>query len=251
MEKSLRQTKQQHVMSKLDRRNRAKQLRVNHHAAQLKAGSIFAGLDGAPRIVAVVPLCASVDAKKVMGMLNGSVDLDVSVEGDRSMLKVHVERFKQNMIYLPVVRNLLSVLDACRMADFVVWVLDATEEVDSVGETLLRAAQSQGISNVLAAAQVRNPLLCNPNSRLIKPESGIYRVTEKTSPDLGISQILHHTFLPSSRESQRTGLEAGMSKCSPCALHKLPQRHILEGRPKLDGGRRGELAIQQGGHWCQ
>jgi pre-rRNA-processing protein TSR1 len=155
VEKGLRQTKQQHVMTKLDRKNRAKQLRIKNLAAQVKAASVFAGRDGAPRIVAIVPLSSGVDQRLAVRQLNESVDVTEAFTEGTPFLSVHVERFKQNVTYLHVPRDLLAVLDACRMADFVVWVMDAREEaVDEVGETLVRAAQSQGISNVMATVQV-------------------------------------------------------------------------------------------------
>jgi len=53
-----------------------------------------------------------------------------------------------------VKRDLLSVLDACKVADFVVLVLSAKQEVDEHGELLLRSIEAQGISNTIPAVQV-------------------------------------------------------------------------------------------------
>jgi pre-rRNA-processing protein TSR1 len=152
IEKSSRQNKQQIVLSKLDRRNRAKQLRQNSHAQHIRAASVFVGREGAPRIVAVVPLCEGVDAQETVRCLNEAADMD---EDERDEKRVWVERFKQNVAYVTVPRELIEVLDACRMADFVVLVMDANREVDFIGESLLKAAESQGISNVLVVAQVQ------------------------------------------------------------------------------------------------
>lgn len=150
IEPTTRQNKQQIVYSKFDRKNRAKQLRQNNHAQHVKAASVFAGRDGAPRIVAVVPLCDGVNAVETVKALNAAADFeDAEWDGRR----VWIERFKQNVAYLTVQREMIDVLDACRMADFVVLVMAANTEVDELGETLLRAAESQGISNVLVVAQ--------------------------------------------------------------------------------------------------
>jgi pre-rRNA-processing protein TSR1 len=145
-------------MSKLERRNQAKQKRLNSNAQHTHATSVFAGRDGAPRIVAVVPLCEDVSGKDVVRKLNEAVDVIVEeslLEDGTAARRVHVERFKQNVSYIVAQRDLLAVLDACRLADFVLFVLSANEEVDAVGEMLLKSVESQGISNVLAVAQVR------------------------------------------------------------------------------------------------
>jgi pre-rRNA-processing protein TSR1 len=163
IEKSLRQTKHQVIMSKLDRRNQAKQRRLNTQAGHDKALSIFAGRDGAPRIVAIAPLCENVDGSAVVqtmleaGEVEGLGDI-----GSIGLVKRHIERFRQNVAFLPVSRHLWGVLDACRMADYVLFVMSATEEVDALGEMLLRTAETQGISNVLACVQVR--VTSEPNS---------------------------------------------------------------------------------------
>lgn len=149
-------------MSKLERRNQAKQKRLNSNAQHSHATSIFAGRDGAPRIIAVVPLCEDVSAKEAVRKLNEAVDVQVeeSLLEDGQARRVHVERFKQNVSYVVMQRDLLAVLDACRLADFVLFVLSAKEEVDAMGEMLLKSVESQGISNVLAVAQVRIYSFC-------------------------------------------------------------------------------------------
>ncbi len=57
------------AQSKLDRRNRAKQIQLRKRQSLLSAVSIFGGVDGAPRIVAVVPLCEDVDSRSVVSAL--------------------------------------------------------------------------------------------------------------------------------------------------------------------------------------
>jgi pre-rRNA-processing protein TSR1 len=139
-------------MSKLNRRNQAKQKRITKDQQLARTTNIFAGKDGAPRIVAVVPLTADVDSTSAIAKLNESVE--VSGTPENGILTVNVERFKQNIAYLAVKRDLLSVLAACRAADFVVLALSASEEVDEYGELILRSIEGQGISNVAAVVQV-------------------------------------------------------------------------------------------------
>lgn len=138
-------------MSKFDRRNQAKQARLNKHKEHVKETSVFAGRDGAPRNVAVIPLCADGDAKVAIQQLNGSVDIeDSAVDGN---FRVTVDRFKQKLQYIPLERDLTACLDAARVADFVVVVLSANTEVDELGELILRSVESQGMSTLFTLVQ--------------------------------------------------------------------------------------------------
>lgn len=134
-------------MSKFDRRNQAKQARLTKHKEHLKETSVFAGRDGAPRVVAIMPLCADGDAQAAIRQLNGSLDLEG--EGNR----VTVDRFKQKLQYIPLERNLNACLDAARVADFVIILLSANVEVDQVGELILRSVESQGLSTLFTLVQ--------------------------------------------------------------------------------------------------
>jgi pre-rRNA-processing protein TSR1 len=139
-------------MSKFDRRNRAKQMRLNKDSEHAKATNVFAGKDGAPRIIALVPLCADISAAAAARSLNASLDIEEEVP-EAGWTRTHVDRFKQKLQYLVVRRDLLACLDACRIADFVVFVLSAAEEVDAEGELILKSVESQGISNCFTVVQ--------------------------------------------------------------------------------------------------
>jgi pre-rRNA-processing protein TSR1 len=139
-------------MSKFDRRNRAKQLRLNKDSEHAKATNVFAGKDGAPRIIALVPLCADISTAAAARSLNASLDIDDEVP-EVGVANANVDRFKQKIQYLIVKRDLLACLDACRIADFVVFVLSANEEVDADGELILKSVESQGISNTFTVVQ--------------------------------------------------------------------------------------------------
>jgi pre-rRNA-processing protein TSR1 len=65
-----------------------------------------------------------------------------------------VERFKQKIQWIVLKRDLFPVLDACKVADFVVLVLSANREVDEHGELILRSIEAQGISNAIPVVQV-------------------------------------------------------------------------------------------------
>jgi pre-rRNA-processing protein TSR1 len=105
-----------------------------------------------------VPLAADADARLAAARLlraAGDGDADGLETGDGDEV-TYIERWRQSVAWVPVRAGALcEALDACRVADFVVFVLDAREEeVDPVAIELLRAVEGQGISNVLACAAV-------------------------------------------------------------------------------------------------
>ena len=152
-----RKTPHQQVMSKFDRKNHAKQMRQIKHQQNQKSASVFAGQNGAPRVIALIPLCEGLDAVAAVHKLNQAVDAE-SIWPLEGHMKVRVDRFKQNLVYLPVERDLLTALEACRCADFVIFLLSPTEEAGVEGEQMLKAIEGQGVSNVLTMVQNLNSI---------------------------------------------------------------------------------------------
>lgn len=139
-------------MSKLARRNQAKQLRQHHYAQKDNELHIFQGKEGAPRHVAVIPLHPTIDTKDVIEKLNKSVDVEeANVQGN--FTRVHVERFRRNIMYMPSTTHLLYALDTCRLADWVILVLPADEALGGTEDELLRTIEGQGITNVVVVVQ--------------------------------------------------------------------------------------------------
>ncbi|KAK1776974.1 hypothetical protein QBC45DRAFT_417807 [Copromyces sp. CBS 386.78] len=155
-ERGVRKTPHQQVMSKFDRRNRNKQLQLQKHNQHLHETSIFAGKDGAPRNVAVIPLCSDGNAVEAIKSLNASIDIETEVP--EGAFRVNVDRFKQKLQYFPLKRDITACLDAARVADYVVLVLSAEEEVDEVGELILRSVESQGLSTLFTVVQGLNKI---------------------------------------------------------------------------------------------
>lgn len=153
-QRGTRKTPHQQLMSKLDRRNQARQKQQLKHQEKVQATSIFSGQNGAPRHVAIVPLSVDIDAAAAIRAINESVGISSDVSQDRAT-RVRIDRFRQSVLYMPAKYDLINALDLCRMADFVVLVLSAEVEVEEEGELLLRSIESQGISNVVIVVQVR------------------------------------------------------------------------------------------------
>ncbi|KAI0602279.1 AARP2CN domain-containing protein [Biscogniauxia sp. FL1348] len=150
-EKGLRKTPHQQVMSKFDRRNQAKQRQLAKHKEHQKENSIFVGRDGAPRIVAVVPLCADSNVSAAIQSLNSSLDIEAEVLN--TPFRVPVDRFKQKLQYVPVTRDLTACMDAAQVADYIVFVLSSEVEVDPLGELIIRSIENQGMSTLFTVVQ--------------------------------------------------------------------------------------------------
>ncbi|TPX71823.1 hypothetical protein SpCBS45565_g00888 [Spizellomyces sp. 'palustris'] len=136
--------------SKADRRNQAKVLQQKKRHDLVTSSRLFSGAHGCPKIVAVVPLCPDVDANAVVKDLYASVGQEYVTE---TVSTLFVERFKQKVQFVAVRRHLLDILDAVKVADFVVFVVSAEEEVDGFGELCLTTIKAQGVPSTLSVVQ--------------------------------------------------------------------------------------------------
>ena len=128
---------------------------------------IFGGVDGAPRIVAVVPLCEDVTSRAATSALAQSLEIPTQTD-DECVWKIkfvrlicaflsvlilfvrRVERFKTSLQFIQLAYgDFCATLDACKVADCVVFVLSPTMEVGAWGETVLRTLQTQGLPDAV------------------------------------------------------------------------------------------------------
>lgn len=147
-----RKTPHQQTMSKLDRKNNAKQRRDIKKQQNQKDALVFKGRKGAPKVIAVIPLCEDMDAVAAIQSLNQAVDAQAQwpLEGH---MRVWVDRFSKNLIFVPVKRDLLAALDACRCADYIILLLSPIKEPGVEGELMLKTIEGQGVSSVLTMVQ--------------------------------------------------------------------------------------------------
>ncbi len=158
------------VQSKLNRRNHAKQIQLRKRQSLLSVVRIFGGVNGAPRVVAVVPLCQDVTSRAVVSALSQSLEHPTQTDQECiwrikfvgpllhffrvfslliSSLR-RVERFKTSLQFIQLAYgDLYAALDACKVADYVVFVLSPAVEVGAWGETVLRTLQTQGLPDVV------------------------------------------------------------------------------------------------------
>lgn len=230
-EKGSRRTPQQQTMSKFDRKNQAKQRRLANHQDHIRATNVFAGRDGAPRIVAVIGLCEDVSPELAVRSLNSSLDLEDELPSS-GRATIAIDRFKQRVTYVQVGRDLVAALDACRVADYVLLVLSADQEVDDVGETLIRAIESQGVSNVYTAVQVRTlvPKLPRPHANLIILGTREHRTRQAKAASCSVSQILHHPLLSITGKGFFPGIATRNAESCSITLHDYSQGHSMARR---------------------
>jgi hypothetical protein len=66
----------------VNRRNHAKQIQLQKRQSLLSAVRIFGGVDGAPRVVAVVPLCEDVASRAAVSTLAQSLELPAQTDNE-------------------------------------------------------------------------------------------------------------------------------------------------------------------------
>ncbi|KIP06509.1 hypothetical protein PHLGIDRAFT_128227 [Phlebiopsis gigantea 11061_1 CR5-6] len=146
------------VQTRLNRKNHAKQVQTLKRQATISASRIFNGADGAPRIVAVIPLTPDVDPAFVAAALAEHLDIS-EVVPQHGLWKLRADRFKTSLQFINVpYKELYSILDACRVADYVVFALSSELEVDPWGDTLLRILQAQGLPEVVTVVASPSPM---------------------------------------------------------------------------------------------
>lgn len=144
IEKTTAGNKATKVMGKWDRRNQKDQIRAAKMVELATDRKLFDGKSGAPKIVTVVGMSEDVDVNAMVCKMMG-------LESLPSKISTHeVERFKQKFtIITPSLDNFLEVLDAARIADFVVLAFSPVASFDD-SEYILKCVAEQGVSNVIS-----------------------------------------------------------------------------------------------------
>ncbi|XP_077064435.1 pre-rRNA-processing protein TSR1 homolog [Siphateles boraxobius] len=143
--------KQRRVIRKMDRRNKANQLRRNKKDLVLTEKRKLGSRDGPPHLVAVIALHARVDPGAVTKILRGEgldgvVHEDQGVTGAKNSFGLVLHRFKQRFtFYTPDTADIYSLLDVAKVADSLVFVLESTEGWDSYGDYCLSSLFAQGL----------------------------------------------------------------------------------------------------------
>ncbi|KAI6168548.1 ribosome biogenesis protein tsr1 [Pisolithus thermaeus] len=217
---------------RLNRRNTQKQIQAAKRAALVAATRIFNGTDGAPRVVAVIPLCEGTDTKDAIRALSSAVGEEPEGVGGQKVwgmkrTTVYIywmaHRFKTSLMFLPVqYGRYWDALEAAKVADHVLLLFSPTVEVDRKGDTLLCTLQAQGLPTVVS---------------VIPPDPLVHSVDQKSR-----SAILESlpSFIQYFEPSQTRVYDLSNSSDSLIALRSLAEGHPREvkwrsGRPWVIG----------------
>ncbi|KAJ1991558.1 ribosome biogenesis protein tsr1 [Dimargaris cristalligena] len=148
------------VSRKIDRQNAARAFQQRKRDALAETKRLFTGRSRSTKVVAIIPLCPDVSSLSVAQQMFAAVDapypgMDQATAKDSSSapgasVTLEVERFHQTLQILQLPRHFWQILDATKVADYVIFALSAEVEVDAFGEACLTAIQAQGCSTTLA-----------------------------------------------------------------------------------------------------
>ncbi|KAK6463425.1 hypothetical protein DFJ63DRAFT_318522 [Scheffersomyces coipomensis] len=143
------------VLTKLERKNLAKQLKGNKILETKISRKLFEGSHGVEKIITIISLTNDISPVDIANQLfNTILNQDEKKPIDFTYPSVNsftVDRFKSNVkVIIPNQDNFLKILDAAKVSDFVLFGISATKEVETeYGEQLLRSLTAQGIASVI------------------------------------------------------------------------------------------------------
>lgn len=192
-------------LSKIERRNLAKQLKQNKIDDTKQIRRMY---DLVEKNVCVISLTEDVDPVVIAQRLLGSEDIQLAYP---SVTVVKNTRFKLTMRFVvPDHSLMLAILDAARVADFVVFGLSATEEVSpQFGEQILRGVIGQGIA--LAVGVLPNLVLAYPKRNL------------QLDVRQSLQSFFNH-FFPAEDKLYALEVELELLNCQRVFCQRIPQQ---------------------------
>nr|XP_057936804.1 pre-rRNA-processing protein TSR1 homolog [Doryrhamphus excisus] len=178
--------KQRKEQRKMDRRNKANQLRRNKRDMVLTEKRRLGSRDGPPHLVAVLSLHAGVDVSPVTKLLRqegagGVVHQEQCISGIGDSFGLAVPRFKQRFTFLRAdTDDIHSLLDLAKMADSLVFVLDSAEGWDSYGDYCLSCLFAQGLPSHALVCQGVSDL---PVKKKVESRRALSKITELRFPE--------------------------------------------------------------------
>lgn len=151
--RSLHSAARRNEISKADRRNAAKIAQNKKRQEIININRLFSGSNGAPKIVAVIPLCPDVNSVYVTKKFFSSVEQEYPINSNGEPVVLKSERFKQKIQFIQCRRNINEILDSVKVADYAMFVVSSEVEVDKFGDLTLLSIKSQGVPTVITVAQ--------------------------------------------------------------------------------------------------
>ena len=201
-------------LNKQARKNLAKQLKDNKILESKLTKKLFEGSSGAQKIITIICLTNDLTPSQIATQIFNQDKEDTSLPTEYRYPGVHnvqIKKFKSNFkVILPNQDNILNVLDAAKVSDFVVFGISATQEVESeYGEKILRALLAQGIGSVVGVL---------PNIVSAYPKRNLQLDVKQS-----LQSFFNH-FFPAEDKLYALELESDSSNCLRYLCQKFPQQ---------------------------
>jgi pre-rRNA-processing protein TSR1 len=143
--------------NKANRKNAAKVSQRNKRQILLDQARIFSGINGAPKIVTIIPISPCDGNKLSMDLLNVLSSPVAQTADDESFRHVtkncafhRSERFRSNFLFTACNRKLLDILPLVSVSDFLILAINASDvNVDEWARQCLKSICAYGIPNLL------------------------------------------------------------------------------------------------------
>ena len=136
--------------SKVDRKNTSRLNLLKKKSDLNSTKKLYSGACGIPKVVALVPLCPDVDAENVLQWMSQQTNASA-----HSMGIMNASFHNQKIQFIPTKRHLMQILDAVKVADIVMFIVSAKEEVDAFGEKCMSLLKAQGMPAAASVIQVK------------------------------------------------------------------------------------------------
>lgn len=160
-----------------------------------------------------------------------------------SPLFVSVPKHKSRLGLYPTSRNLMALLDICKVADIVLFVIDAQEVIDSYGAALLSALMAQGLPTVFGAIVGLDQVSAKSRSEVRKSALKTFQQKFTTEPRVipvedksDVSNLVRFLAVSHVREFWRNQ----RSYMLPVGVHYTPDEGSDFGTLHLTGHVRGQ-----------
>ena len=179
------------VQSKQDRRNMAKQIQQNKQKALKSQASFFGdGRNKASRICALISLSETAKPIYFVNGLQEHFEQPISATANATL---HIQSFKQRLQFIEPSSNAISsILDAASIADFVIFLISANEQLadNPQAQLVLRALQAQGIPSHFS---VIPDLKYDPDSMIERNDKECMEVRKMWQADMDSKFPVHHS----------------------------------------------------------
>ncbi|XP_030078042.1 pre-rRNA-processing protein TSR1 homolog [Microcaecilia unicolor] len=142
-------------LSKLDRKHKLNQIRRQRKDAVLSEKRNLGSKDGPPHLVVLVPLHTGIDIQSALKLIKSDAAAIVhQSEQHNDVFALICPRFKQRWIFISaIVGDFHALLDLAKVADTLLFLVDAQEGWDSYGDYCLSCLFAQGLPTYALAVQ--------------------------------------------------------------------------------------------------